>query len=229
MFKCCDTLQVLLYLPLIDIFQSHSHVQLFATPWTIAHQASLSFTISWILLKIMPIEQIMPTVKHFILCHTHPHLLTNLPSISVFSNDLALCIRWPMYCNFSISPSNEQSVLISFRTDWFDLFAVQGTQESSPEPVLKHQLFGIHPSSLFRSHIHVGLLGKTIPWLYGPLPTKWCLWLHMLSRFVIAFPPRSKCLLTWWLQSPCTVILELKKIKICHSFLCVLIYLLLSI
>ena len=107
MFKCCDTLQVLLYLPLIDIFQSHSHVQLFATPWTIAHQASLSFTISWNLLKIMPIEQIMPTVNHFILCHTHPHLLTILPSINVFPNDLALCIRWPKYCNYSISPSNK--------------------------------------------------------------------------------------------------------------------------
>ena len=94
--------------------------------------------------------------------------------------------------------------------------------------VLKHRLFGIQPSLWFKTHIHAWLLGKTIPWLYGPLPAKLCLWFQMLSRFVIAFPPRSKCLLTSWLQSPCTVILELTKIKTCHCFHCVQIYLLSS-
>ena len=98
------------------------------TPWTTAHQASLSFTISQILLKPMSIESVMPS-NHLVLCH--PLLLLPLIffSISVFSNELALCIRWPKYWSFSfnISPSNEYSGLISFRIDWFDLLAVQGT------------------------------------------------------------------------------------------------------
>ena len=98
------------------------------TPWTTAHQASLSFTISQILLKPMSIEPVMPS-KHLVLCH--PLLLLPLIffSIRVFPNELALCIRWPKYWSFSfnISPFNEYSGLISFRIDWFDLLAVQGT------------------------------------------------------------------------------------------------------
>ena len=105
-----------------------SHVQLFATPWTAAHQASLSITNSQSLLKLMSIELVMPS-NHLILCC--PFLLppSIFPSIRVFSNESVLCIRWPKYWSFSfsISPSNEYSGLISFRMDWLDLLAVQGT------------------------------------------------------------------------------------------------------
>ena len=107
-----------------------SHVQPFATPWTAARRASLSLTISWSLLKLMSIELVMPS-NHLILCH--PLLLPSVfPSIRVFSNESVLCIRWPKNWSFSfsISPSNEYSGLISFRTDWFDLLAVQRTLKS---------------------------------------------------------------------------------------------------
>ena len=111
--------------------QSLSRVQLFATPWTAAHQASLSITNSRSLLKLMSIESVMPS-NHLILCH--PLLLLPLifPSIRVFSNESVLCIRWPKYWrfSFSVSPSNEYSGLISFWIDWFDLFSVQGTLDS---------------------------------------------------------------------------------------------------
>ena len=109
-----------------------SRVQLFTTAWTPACQASLSFTISQSLLKLMSIESVMPS-NHLNLCH--PLLLpTIFSSNRVFSNESALCIRWPKYWSFSfiISPSNEYSGLISFRIDWYDLLAVQETQESSP-------------------------------------------------------------------------------------------------
>ena len=111
--------------------QSLSHVQLFTTPWTAACQASLSITNSWSLLKLMSIELVMPS-NHLILCH--PLLLppSIFPSIMVFSNELVLCIRWSKYWsfNFSISSSNEYSGLISFRMDWLDLPAIQGTLKS---------------------------------------------------------------------------------------------------
>ena len=100
------------------------------TPWIIAHQASLSFTISQILLKLMSIESVMPS-NHLILCHPLFLLSSTFPSIRVFSNELTLHIRWPKYWSFGTSPSNEYSVLISFRIDWFDLLAVQGTHKSS--------------------------------------------------------------------------------------------------
>ena len=114
---------------LISSVQSFSRVQLFATPWTAARQASLSFTISWSLLKGMSIELVMP-YNHLVLCHPLLLLILVFPSIRVFSNELALCIRWPKYWNFSfsISPSNVYSRLISFRIEWFDLLAVQGAQ-----------------------------------------------------------------------------------------------------
>ena len=101
-----------------------------ATPWTAAHQASLSYTIFWSLLKFMPTELVIP-FNHLILCH--PLLMPSvLPSIRVFSSELALCIRWPKHWlfSFSISSSNEFSGLISFRIGWFDLLAVQGTLKS---------------------------------------------------------------------------------------------------
>ena len=115
---------------LFFVVRSHSHVQLFASPCTAACQASLSFTISWSLLKLMSIESMMPS-NHLILYCPLLLLPSIFPSIRVFSNESALCIRWPNYWNFSfsISPSNEYSRLISFRMDWFDL-AVQGTLKS---------------------------------------------------------------------------------------------------
>ena len=111
--------------------QSLSRVQLFATPWTAACQASLSFTISRSLLKLMSIELVMPS-NHLILCHTLLLPLSIFPSIRVFSNESAFPIRWPNYWSpsFSISPSNEYSGLIAFRMDWLDLLAVQGTLKS---------------------------------------------------------------------------------------------------
>ena len=100
--------------------------QLFATAWTITRQASLSFTISWSLLKFVSIELMMPS-NHLILCHPFLLLPSIFPSIRVFSKELVLHIRWSKYWSFSISPSSEYSGLISFRVDWFDLLAVHGT------------------------------------------------------------------------------------------------------
>ena len=118
--------------------QSLSRVQLFVTPWTAARQASLSITNSWSLLKLTSIKSVMPS-SHLIICH--PLLLPPSipPSIRVFSNKSALRIRWPKYWSFrfNISLSNEHSGLISFRMDWLDLLAVQGSQGSSPTPQFK--------------------------------------------------------------------------------------------
>ena len=128
--------------------QPFSCVRLFVTPWTAAHQASLSKTNSRSLLKLMIIESVMPS-NHLILCR--PLLLPPLifPSIRVFSNESALRIRWPKYWNFSfnISPSNEHPGLISFRMDWLDLLAVQGTlksllqHHSSKASIVRHLAF----------------------------------------------------------------------------------------
>ena len=118
------------------------------TPWTAACQASLSFTISWSFFKLMSMESVMPS-NCLILCHPLLHLLSIFPSIRVFSNKLVLHIRWPRYWSFSfsISPSNEYSGLISFRMDWLDLLAGQGTlksllqHHSSKASVLRHSAF----------------------------------------------------------------------------------------
>ena len=130
--------------------QSLSCVRLFVTPWTAACQASLSITNSQSLLKLMSIESVMPS-NHFIRCH--PFLLppSIFPSIGVFSNESVLCIRWPKYWrfSFSISPSNEYPWLISFRMNWLDLLAVQGTLKSlfqhcsSKASILQHSAFFI--------------------------------------------------------------------------------------
>ena len=106
-----------------------SCARLFATPWNAACQASLSFIISRSLLKLMSAEWVMPS-NHLVLCCPLLLLPSIFPSIRVFSNELALSIRWPKYWNFSISPPTEYSGLISFRIDWFDLLAVQGTLKS---------------------------------------------------------------------------------------------------
>ena len=170
--------------------QSLTHVRLFATPWTAAHQASLSITNSRSLLKLMSIESVM-TSNHLILCH--PLLLppSIFPSIRIFSNESALHIRWPKYWSFSfnISPSNEYSGLISFRVDWLDLLAVQGTLKSllqyhsSKASVLLCSAFSI----VQLSHSYM-TTGKTIAL------TKWTfvgkvmsLLFNMLSRFSLLF------------------------------------------
>ena len=118
--------------------QSLSRVWLFATPWSAARQTSLSITNSRSLSKLMSIEPVMPS-NHLILCHPLLLLPSIFPNIRVFSNESALCIRWPKYWSFSfnISPSNEHSGPISLRMDWLDLLAVQGIQESSPTPQFK--------------------------------------------------------------------------------------------
>ena len=130
--------------------QSLSHVWLFGTSWTAARQASLSITNSLSLHKLMSIELVMPS-NHLILCHPLLLLPSVFPSIGVFSNESALRMRWPKYWSFSfnISPSNEHPGLISFRMDWLDLLAVQGTLESllqkhsSKTSILQHSAFFI--------------------------------------------------------------------------------------
>ena len=133
-----------------------SRVQLFATPWTTAHQASPSITNSQSLLKLISIESVMPS-NHCILCHPLLLLTSIFPSIRVFSNESVLRIRCPKYqsFSFSISPSNKHSGLISFRMDWLDLLAVQGTLKS----VLQHRssnasILGAQPPLWSNSHIH---------------------------------------------------------------------------
>ena len=186
------------------------------TPWTTARQASLSITNSRSLLKLMSVESVMPS-NHFILCRPLLLLPSIFPSIRVFSNESALRIRWPRYWSFSfsISPSNEYSGLISFRIDWFDLLAVQGTLKSllqyhsSKASILRHSAFFMvqisHPYMTTRKTVTLTRwtsVGKVMSLLF-----------NMLSRLVIAFLPRSKHLLISWLQSPSAVILEPKKIK----------------
>jgi len=112
-----------------DFVQSLSRVQLFVTPGTAACQAYLSFTISQNLLKLTSIESVMAS-NQLILCRPFLLLSSIFPSITVFPNEVALCIRWPQYWSFSINPSSEYSGLISFRIDWFDLLAVQRTLKS---------------------------------------------------------------------------------------------------
>ena len=143
-----------------------SHVRLFVTPWTAAHQAFLSITNSWSLPKLMSIESAMPS-KHLTLCHPFLLLPSISPSIMVFSNESALPIRWPKDWSFSfnISPSNEHSGLISFRMDWLDLLAVQGTfksllqHHSSKALILQRSVFFI----VQLSHSYISTR-KTIAW-----------------------------------------------------------------
>ena len=138
----------------VVVVQSLSCVQFFVTPRTAAHQASLFFTVSLTLLKLMSIESVMPS-NH--LCHPLIRLPTIFPNIRVVFNELALHFRWPRYWSFSfsISPSNEYSGLISFRIDWFDLFEVQGTLKSLLQHTIwKHQFFGAQPSLWSNFHIY---------------------------------------------------------------------------
>ena len=172
------------------------------TPWTAAYQASLSITNSPSLLKLMSIKSVMPS-NHFILCP--PLLLPSVfHSITVFSNESVLHIRWPKYWSFNlcISPSNGYWGLISFRIDWFDLLVVQGTLKGLLQyQVQKHQCAQLPLWS--NSHIHTWLLEKPQLWLDGfnmlSLLLKSLLF-NTLSRLVIAFLLRNKCLLISRLQ-----------------------------
>ena len=185
-------------------------------PWTAAHQASLLFTNSQSLLKLMSVKSVMPS-KHLILCCPLLILLSNFPSLRFFSNESVLCIRWPKHWSFSFSirPSNGYSGLNSLRIDWFDLLAVQGIlksllqHHSSKPPVLQcSPFFTIQLSHPYTAN------EKTMALSRLTFVTKvTSLLFNMLSRLVIAFLPRSKCLLISWLHSPSTAILEPKKIK----------------
>ena len=177
-----------LYALQFSSFEAHSRVRLFVTPWTAACLASLSFSISQSLLKLVSIESMMPS-NHFILCCPLLLLPSIFPSIRVFSNESALCIRWPKYWrfSFSISPSSEYQGLISFGIGWFDLLAIQGTLKSllqhhnSKASVLQHSAF-------FRVQLSHPCMttGKTIAltrWTYvGKVIS---LPFNMLSRLVI--------------------------------------------
>ena len=142
---------------------SLSSVQLFATPWTAAHQASLSISNSWSLFKLTSIESMMPS-NRLILFHPFCLLPAIFPSIGVFSNESVLPIRWPRYWSFSfnISPSNEHSGLISFRMDWLDFLVVERLSKVfSNTTVQKHQFFGAQLFLWSNSHIHTWLLEKS--------------------------------------------------------------------
>ena len=158
-----------------------SHVRLFATPWTSAHQASMSITNSRSLFKFTSIELVTPS-NHLILCRPLLFLPSIFPSIRVFSNESALRIRWPEYWSFSfsVSPSNEYSGLIFFRIDWLDLLAVQGTlksllqHHSSKASILQHSAFFIVPLS----HSYM-TTGKTIAL------TRWALVSKVMYSFFL--------------------------------------------
>ena len=179
-----------------------------ATPWTAACQASLSINNSRRLLKLMSIESVMP-YNPFIFCH--PLLLppSIFPSIRVLSNGLVLHIRWPNYWSFSfsISPSNEYSGLISFRMDWLDLLAVQGTlknllqHHSWKASVLQCTAFFI--VQLSHSYMTTGKTLALTRWTFVDKVRS--LFFNMLSRLVIAFLPKSKRPLISWLQLPSAV------------------------
>ena len=181
-----------------------------STPGFPVHHQLLEFT------QLMSIESVMPS-NHLILCRPLLFLPSIFPSIRVFSNESVLHIRWPKYWsfNFSTSTSNEYSGRISFSMDWLDLLAVQGTLKS----LLQHH--SSKASILWRSAFFIIQLshpykttGKTKALTRWTLVGKvMSLLSNMLYRFFIAFLPRSKCLLMSWLQSPCAVILQPKKIK----------------
>ena len=185
-----------------------------ATPWIAACQASLSITNSRSSPKLTCIELVMPS-SHLILCLRLLLLPPIPPSIRVFSNESKLHMRWPKYWSFSlsISPSNEHPGLASFRMDWLDLFAVQGTlnsllqHHSSKASILWHSAF----FTIQLSHPHM-TTGKTIALTRRTFVGKvTSLLLNILSRLVMTFLPRSKRLLISWLQSPSAVILEPQK------------------
>ena len=224
MWQSCSKI----YMENTSVQFSRSVVSDSATPWTAACQASLSITNSQSLLKFMPIELVMP-YSHLILCCPLLLLPPIFPSIRVFSNESTLHMRWPQYWSFSfsISPSKEHPGLISFRMDWLDLLAVQGTlksllqHHSSEASILRCSTF----FTVKLSHPYM-TTGKSIALTRRTFVGKvMSLLFNVLSRLVITFLPRSKRLLISWLQSPSAVILEPIKNKIWHCFHCFPIYL----
>ena len=205
--------------------QSLSHAWILVNTWTAACQASLSITNSQSMLKLMSIASVMPS-NHLILCHPLLLLPSIFPSIRVFSHELALCIRWPKYWsfNFNMSPSNEHPGLSSFRMNWLDPLSAQGTLKS----LLQHHSSKasiLWPSVNFiiqLSHPYMTtgrtialtrwtFIGKVMPLLF-----------NMLSRLVIDFLPRSKCLLISWPQSSICSDFWAQENDVCH---CLPIYL----
>ena len=213
----------------IDCFQFRSVTQSCPTlcnPMNSSMPGLLSITNSWSPPKPMSIVSVIPS-NYLILCH--PLLLwpSIFPSIRVFSNESALHLRWPKYWSFSfsISPSSENPGLISFRMDWLDLLAVQGTLKS----LLQHhtskasilQCLAFFTVQLSHLYMTTGkIIALTRQTFVGKVMS---LLFNMLSRLVITFLPRSKCLLISWLQSPSAVILEPRKI-VSHCFQCFPIY-----
>ena len=195
------------FIHLVVVFQSLSRVRLFAAPWTAAHQASLSFSTSQSLFKLMSIESVMPS-NHLIFCHPLSLLPSIFPSIRMFYNESAVCIIWSKHWrfSFSISSSNEYSGLISFRMDWFDLLAVQGTLKS----LLQH--YSWKASILWCSAIFTVQFSHPYVIRQTFVVKVMSLLFNMLFKFVIVFLPSSKCLLISWLQSPSAVISEPRKI-----------------
>ena len=200
----------------VSVFMSVQFSQLrrawlFSSTGTTALQAFLFITNSRSLLKLIFIELVMPSI---------------FPRIRIFSNESALHIRWPKYWSFSfnISPSNEHLGLISFRMDWLDLFAVQGTlksllQQHSSKTSVRHPAF--FRVQLSHPYLTTGKKIASTRWTFvGKVMS---LLFNMLSRLVITFLPRSKCLLISWLQSPSAVIFGAQKNKLSHCFHCFLI------
>ena len=208
------------------VVQWLSCVWLFASPWIVARQASLSLTISWSLPKFISIVLVMPSY-HVILCCPLLLLPSVFPTNRVFSNESAVHIRWPKYwnCSFSISPSKDYSVLISFKIDWFGEKKIKKInwlvwsscfpgyfQESSPAPqfeIINSSTLCLCCPALTSICNYWKTIALTIWTFVGKLMS---LLFNILSRSVIGFLPRSRCLLISWLQSPSAVILESKKI-----------------
>ena len=174
------------------------------------------------------VHRVSDAIQHLILCRPFLLLPSIFPSIRIFSNEAVLHIRWSKYWSFSfsISPSNEYSALISFIMDWFDLLEIQGTLNNLLQHhSSKHQFFGtqFHYGQTLTSIYDYGKTIALTRWTFvGKVMS---LLFNMLYRLVIAFLPRSKFLLILWLQSPCAVILEHPKNKVCHCFHCFPIYL----
>ena len=233
-FNCSSKVEIIVSVWLLffgvqfSSVESLHRVRLFATPWIAARQASLSITNSRSSLKLMSIESLMPS-SHLILYRPLLLLPPIPPSIRVFCNESTLRMRCPKYWSFSfsISPSKEHPGLISFRMDWLDLLAVQGTlksllQHHSPKASI------LQCSAFFTVQLSYPYMttGKTIALTRRTFVGKvMSLLLNMLSRLVITFLPRSKCLLISWMQLPSAVILEPPpKKKVWHCFHCFPIY-----
>ena len=199
-----------------SVAQSLSHFQLLTTPWTAAHRAFLSITISQNLFKLMSIESVMSS-NHLILCHSLFRLPSIFLSIRVFSKKSDLWIRKPKYwgLSFSIRPSNEYTGFISYRIDWFALLAFQGTLKS----LLQHHISKtsiIWCSAFFMvqvSHSYMTTRKNISKTLWTFVCKVMCLLFNMLSRLVIDFLPGNKHLFISWVKSPSSVVSEPKKIK----------------